>query len=1388
MLDPTFIRRRFYKKLNIPGMDGFRNSRPSPADSGVGGDSIPSPVSECSEVSSDTMTRTTSNESVFEKSPKTSHDGPASPSLKVPSVPKVSFQRNYHVRYLGGICLDRRYTQPMLPWIVADLRREGLKQPTDVLLEVRDSSLRASLYSEEKVLFEHPLSTISKFAKVSVDHTCFTYLQKDGPDVPPQCHVFQATDEETVLELFVTVREVTKELASHKQGGMSPLCRMGSGTGLEAFLSNAQQFEVLYVGRVKGSSKHSSHTFLDDAVDRFKAKQQEQVTQQKQMPNGSLRACTFKVSGTAAAPGANGLSAQVTKGLEVGACRSSSENISSPSSEFSSLENISEVSGTEESPHHDKGAAGGKEGSVPVALVTHSQSLDPEASEALLENLKGSCTNKCGITRDTLVPPSPHTLITHTHSLDAQSRQSVIQDLQNEQLTSPRVRSISGDIPRPAKQTSLPTYRSRTSSGGSVDLRRPLPECVKRNNRTMLFLILKKELCLLSTDRKQVLVSKNFSDISRCYLGVSHPDHFGFNCRDASTTSTDNYIAYIFKCSTVEVANEIMQTMKQAFNSAHQSHRGQPSKEQPSGFLQNLCDSCPMHKFHKLCLELEGLSPEDSQRVIRRRISHLSDPDRHTIQAKYQGAEVKTVQEGNEVHMMLLRSLYERKQQKHTHQPHQGPKQESLLDIKAPSFTFDNLKEKAKKSLSNSFDTILKRKGKEVEARGRSATLPSEAMFKLTMNDSSPTGGSLASSREGSCDPSVAAYRSSSKEQTPSPQLQRPRSSTFSTTREARAQDSVRRTVKNEAAVSNSGNKRSPIVNIFMKVGSSRHHSSSDEDSVEMPNHNASWRQAIFERVHTPSKDSDASACETPAVIRAIRDGKPRTCRTREELRDLWKTAIKQQILLIRMEKENRKLQEHQDEASNKRIRLDYEEVTPCIRDTAQLWDELLTSEECGDRRINPDVLQDMVKAGVPRYKRGEIWQLLAEQYKLRWPPATVTDVDTTTSFQQLLNELTVHQHAILIDLGRTFPNHPFYKECLGAGQMSLYNLLKAYSLLDTEVGYCQGLSFVSGVLLLHMSEEEAFEMMKHFLFYLGFRKQYKPDMVALQVQLYQLYRLVHDHYRDLYQHFEKHDISPALFAAPWFLTLFASQFPLGFVSRLFDVIFLQGMEAVFKVGLALLGSFADTLMACSSFEAIMDCFKNKLPSLDVIHMEKVFTQVFSLDISKQLLAYEVEYHLIQEEMLYTPRKDSISTEELETNRSLRRQNMELLEQLQVANNNVSKLEATVTSYQGTVKHLEDRIRRLEDERDALLHSNNILRHRVERLECNDSNPGAEVRSRPPSLGAARSLSFGAGETAEGIASMVRQLCTTGERDDGDAASSNSDERVDSDEQAGGGL
>uniref|UniRef100_A0A8C5US48 TBC1 domain family member 4 n=1 Tax=Microcebus murinus TaxID=30608 RepID=A0A8C5US48_MICMU len=487
-----------------------------------------------------------------------------------------------------------------------------------------------------------------------------------------------------------------------------------------------------------------------------------------------------------------------------------------------------------------------------------------------------------------------------------------------------------------------------------------------------------------------------------------------------------------------------------------------------------------------------------------------------------------------------------------------------------------------------------------------------------------------------------------------------------------------------------------------------------------------SWRQRIFLRVASPMNKSPSAMQqqdgldrnellplsplaptveEEPLVIFLAGDDDPEKIEEKKkskELRSLWRKAIHQQILLLRMEKENQKLEASRDELQSRKVKLDYEEVGVCQKEVLLTWDKKLLN--CRAKiRCDMEDIHTSLKEGVPKSRRGEIWQFLALQYRLRHRlPNKQQPPDI--SYKELLKQLTAQQHAILVDLGRTFPTHPYFSVQLGAGQLSLFNLLKAYSLLDKEVGYCQGISFVAGVLLLHMSEEQAFEMLKFLMYDLGFRKQYRPDMMSLQIQMYQLSRLLHDYHRDLYNHLEENEISPSLYAAPWFLTLFASQFSLGFVARVFDIIFLQGTEVIFKVALSLLSSQEALIMECENFENIVEFLKSTLPDMNTSEMEKIITQVFEMDISKQLHAYEVEYHVLQDELQESSYacEDSEPIEKLErANSQLKRQNMDLLEKLQVAHAKIQALESNLENLLTRETKMKSLIRTLEQEKMA---------------------------------------------------------------------------------------
>ncbi|CAH0549568.1 unnamed protein product [Brassicogethes aeneus] len=765
------------------------------------------------------------------------------------------------------------------------------------------------------------------------------------------------------------------------------------------------------------------------------------------------------------------------------------------------------------------------------------------------------------------------------------------------------------------------------------------------HNRTMVLQVDRTDLRLISPDRKVILLHKQHRDVATCAQGQLQSEHFGFICREGTATQT--FTGYIFKCESQSIANDAVQAITQAFLNAETKPR----------LNLTSCDHCPMVWFHKLCTEIEHLSDRKTQAAIFRRLEQLDEEEQTTILTKFRGAETDSLREQNEFLMMLLRAHCESKQGRHIHDTMEN-RSEFLNQYLGGSTIFT----KAKRSLTNSFE-MLKRKASKDDFG------PALKELNLTINknfnkETSPMDTSDRDSEGMRSRSSTIGSESDLN----SPHLNVNKDNqkgSISPDRNASAQDKQL---------------KSPMMDIFFKVGNTPK-SPNSEDGTPNKHDAGSWRQAIFKRVVTPNKKELAE--------------EPRKKRTAEELRHLWKQSIKQVILLGRMEKENARLRAQQEESAVKRIKLEYDELKPNQREVMEVWD-MMTNKES---RIKCDsqMLLQAIRQGVPRGKRGEVWQFLAEQKCAKMPPIDLTKYPNyNVSYETLLKQLTSHQHAILIDLGRTFPNHSYYSSPLGPGQLALFNLLKAYSLLDPEVGYCQGLSFVAGVLLLHMEESQAFFLLRHLMFRRGLRKQYLPDMIQLQIKLYQLSRLLHDILPDLYSHFDFYDVAPTLYAAPWLLTVFASQFPLGFVTRVFDLLFLENPDVIFRVALALLTYHKQKLLQCDSFEGIMNYLKTQLPLIDKPTLDKTMKQVYTTDIRKQLEEYKVEYQVLQEERCSVqPHVEALHKLEGQ-NRILRDQNKVLLSKLEMALGNVQRLEKQRVIQQSAINRLEMQNRGLD--------------------------------------------------------------------------------------------
>lgn len=58
-----------------------------------------------------------------------------------------------------------------------------------------------------------------------------------------------------------------------------------------------------------------------------------------------------------------------------------------------------------------------------------------------------------------------------------------------------------------------------------------------------------------------------------------------------------------------------------------------------------------------------------------------------------------------------------------------------------------------------------------------------------------------------------------------------------------------------------------------------------------------------------------------------------------------------------------------------------------------------------------------------------------------------------------------------------------------------------------------------------------------------------------------------------------------------------------------------------------------DELLKRDNFEDIMNYMKTTMPDIDASTMDKIMKDVFTMDITKQLIEYQVEYNVLQEEI-----------------------------------------------------------------------------------------------------------------------------------------------------------
>uniref|UniRef100_A0A665TZ98 Si:ch211-239f4.1 n=1 Tax=Echeneis naucrates TaxID=173247 RepID=A0A665TZ98_ECHNA len=360
--------------------------------------------------------------------------------------------------------------------------------------------------------------------------------------------------------------------------------------------------------------------------------------------------------------------------------------------------------------------------------------------------------------------------------------------------------------------------------------------------------------------------------------------------------------------------------------------------------------------------------------------------------------------------------------------------------------------------------------------------------------------------------------------------------------------------------------------------------------------------------------------------------------------------------------------------------------------DTWILWGRIVNEWEEW-RRKKDKLLKELIRKGIPHHFRAIVWQLLGN----------ATDMPVKNQYSELLKMSSPCEKLIRRDIARTYPEHEFFKGQDSLGQEVLFNVMKAYSLVDREVGYCQGSAFIVGLLLMQMPEEEAFCVFVRLMQEYRLRELFKPSMAELGLCIYQFEYLLQEQLPELNVHFRSQSFHTSMYASSWFLTLFLTFLPLPVATRIFDIFMYEGLEIIFRVGLAIL-QYNQTDLIQLDMEGMSQ------------HFQKVIPHQFDSCPDKLILrAYQVKYNPKRMKKPYTVSAQytsplTVSAQRLRTENRLLKQRIETLEKGQVTRaqeaeeNYVIKRELAVVRQQcntasESLEKAQDTIRELQQQR-----------------------------------------------------------------------------------------
>ncbi|XP_063762157.1 TBC1 domain family member 30 isoform X2 [Eleginops maclovinus] len=277
------------------------------------------------------------------------------------------------------------------------------------------------------------------------------------------------------------------------------------------------------------------------------------------------------------------------------------------------------------------------------------------------------------------------------------------------------------------------------------------------------------------------------------------------------------------------------------------------------------------------------------------------------------------------------------------------------------------------------------------------------------------------------------------------------------------------------------------------------------------------------------------------------------------------------------------------------------------------------------------DALKSVARlpTGIPKEWRKRVWLTLADQY------LHTISIDWDKTLRFAFNERSNPDDdslgiQIVKDLHRTGCS----SYCGQEGEQDrvvLKRVLLAYARWNKSVGYCQGFNVLAALILevTEGHESDALKVMIYLIDKVLPESYFANNLRALSVDMAVFRDLLRLKLPRLSQHL--HQLQKAanreaggsyeppltnVFTMQWFLTMFATCLPAPTVLKIWDSVFFEGSEVLFRVALAIWERLGERIEYCHSadeFYSTMGCLTQEMLDHSLIDPPELMQEVYSM-------------------------------------------------------------------------------------------------------------------------------------------------------------------------------